>query len=169
MRTPTTFLSMGLAAALAAAGCGGEGAMMRDYAAGLGEHITALETEAGAHNVQVLGVPDLTRLPGIEGGHRSGMQDHMGQMQHMMTDMTLCLRGWGDRADARDFSADMGSMQREWEDHLAAMRAATDLPAARAEEARHQARMPGLFEPMRRHRMSMMDGAGSLACGMHGH
>jgi hypothetical protein len=147
--------------------CGGSN-MMSDYTRVFDQHAADYQAEIAGHQSAIAAAPDLSSIVMIEADHASALQDHMMGMRIELGDMTGCMGPSGEQVDPQQVTADLDGLQMESDAHLQAMSAATDLPSALAEEARHQNQLAAMMADMQTHSSAMMDGTAQYSCHMSG-
>jgi hypothetical protein len=160
--------ALGLGLALTAAGCSDEEPDMTGWAGGVAAHVDAIRADEADHRAAMDSAMTLDAMRGIEAGHRDDFAGHVDAMSSMMEDMgTMCSHMHsGAMPDLEEMRAMMDEALAESRAHAAAMVAAADTMAARAEEARHHDAMATMLDRMDSGADSMMASAGTYRCRM---
>ncbi len=168
--TTTSTISLVLTLGVAV-GCGMHDSDMMGDASELSSHMSALDQTVTQHDQAIGDAGDLATIRSIEGQHQQAGMGHTDQMMSGMSGMMQhCRRE--DSGARPDMSSMMGTMsltRDEMVQHHAAMTAAADVDAARAEEARHLARMRELMAHMHTGARATEADASAFRCGMMGH
>lgn len=176
--------------ALLASACGGgdDAPTLNHYGDEITESVDAAEATLLSHHEEVLAETDLDRIHDMEAKHMNAMDMSMARMQDAEDSMALCgdhMMGMAGHMSAAvdNLHAARGAMTDTMEDasaemerHSRAMKNASDLDTAAAEEHQHQAAMAHVMDSMRMHdedlddaMQAMEDDGMSMMCPMNSH
>jgi hypothetical protein len=133
----------------------------------VGDHLQGLTAETTGHRLKMAGTTDLNAVAPLEGDHFGRSMSHMDAMMGSMNDMGMCRHSSGAGPDLTVMGDEIDKLRAECVGHRDAMAQATDLPAALAEEERHQTAMTDLMGRMGQTYQGMMGQARSYSCPMH--
>lgn len=128
------------------------------------EHAALVDGELDTHASAIASSSDLGAIETAETAHQNAMTPHMGELDHMLADMTTYCRHRSTREFGRthDMLAAVKATRDEMERHRLAPR--PDLLAARAEEEKHVRAARAILRAMRDTGMAMRQDAGFYRC-----
>lgn len=176
--------------ALLASACGGgdDEPTLNHYGAEITESVDAVQAALLSHHEEVLAETDLGRIHDMEAKHMNAMDMSMGRIQDAEDSMALCgdhMMGMAGHMSAAvdNLHAARGAMAGAMDDasaemkrHSRAMKDASDVDTALAEEHQHQTAMAHVMDSMRMHdqdlgdaMQAMEDDGMSMMCPMNSH
>lgn len=155
-------------ALIVAPGCSQDDMDMSHSLGEAGDHLQGLTAESANHRLKVGSAGDLNAVLSQEGEHYDRTMMHMNGMMGNMNDMRMCRHSSGGGPELTAMRDHIEKLRAECSGHRDAMAKATDMPAAMAEEARHQTAMTDLMGRMGQTFQGMMGQAASYSCPMHG-
>ena len=135
----------------------------------VGDDLTKVGTEDGAHKTAVAAATKVGDLAALEAAHMTKVSAFIDDMKTMCVEMKdTCMNAAGMMADAQPMADLADQMTQECNNHKAAM-AAADLPAATTEEARHQAALADLQDKVMTKHDALSPTAATYTCSAHMH
>ncbi len=163
----TVFVALMLGAA--AAGCGddhGESEDMTALVQAFNAELSELGTLVDSHKGSVDTAMDLNAVKADEAAYVADARGHHDEMHHSLDEMSTCSHE-GHGPHTGDLSTVLDTMHDELEAHDAAIAAAADLDAAKAEEARHHGVIDELLTDLGAHLNEAALEAGQFSCPHH--